>query len=245
MSVIEPQSQACVNPYEVFVPLMYMGEPSGVATLDSEGLVPADQIPVVYDPLGSAATNRRLASVGPSLPKGNGTTYTAFPGQGANGTMVASEEVALPFWCREAATLESIIIHVVTGGAGSVVRFGLRADAGGTNPYPGALIDDYGTSATATSSALASKTGLTRALSALTIYWLTFTEQGGTPPVVASLTSTGIPSLIESPVVFGAAGNRSGGYKQTGVTGALGSPFSSTVLGVVSISPPKPTIRLT
>jgi len=184
--------------------------------------------------------------VGPPLLKGDGTAYStlSIPAV-ASAAPAASEEMCMPFWVRENCTLETIGIAVATGGAGSAYRFGLRADAGLAYPYPGTLIDDYGTEPTTASTAIASKSGLARALTKNTIYWLSFTEQGGTPPSVI-VCSGGGPvwnQLIESPIAYSASAFPGRGYKQTSVSGALGSPFSSTIKN--SLMTPKPVLRLT
>lgn len=179
--------------------------------------------------------------LGPPLAGVSGSNYQGMPGSGSNGATALSDEHAVPFWVEEDCTLETVAVWVVTGGAGNACRFGLRSDAGGAAPYPGALLNDFGTSVTTASGALASKSGLAVALTGRTIYWATFTLQGGTAAVLTCFSA--VPwSQVQESIAAANAFNRAAGYKQTGVTGALGA-FSSTVDAVKTIATPKPVFR--
>lgn len=185
------------------------------------------------------ATLPDLASfIGPALPPPNGAAYSIPGGNGVNGAIVQNDENCQPFWVKTGCTLEALAVQVSTLGASSTVRAGIRNDAGLAYPYPGTLITDYGTYDTSTTGTK-TLSGLTTPLKPYTIYWLSFTEQGGTPP---QLLLWNVPLWTQyNETAFVASTAR--GYRQTGISGALASPFSATILAAPSV--PRPQLHLT
>lgn len=148
-----------------------------------------------------------------------GNTTTAAPTQ--------SEEIAFPIMFTEDWTATIVMVNCTSVAASSVVRLGLRADAGnGHFLYPGALITDFGTVNTA--SGTGQKTiSINQAFTAWTPYWATATSQGGAP------TMTVFNGDTWSQLVTSAVGVK--GYKQSGITGPL-STFSSTLVDAANVT---------
>jgi hypothetical protein len=149
-------------------------------------------------------------------------SYTIPPGNLANTALTLNREYCYPvvFYSVPSNYTRLGVFVNAGGGAGSVLRFGIRSDAGGTVPYPGALITDHGTVASTSSAAWAEVTGLSQAITAGVLYWISVTPQVGTVPTVQTSNSTCVPVCITT--APGSAATFSG-YYQDAVSGALGS----------------------
>lgn len=139
--------------------------------------------------------------------------------------MTQDAEYTCRFDVGAATTFDRIGVEVTTGVATAVIRLGIRQDTGQT--YPGALVLDAGTVDAAT-------TGFKTATIAQALapgrYWLTATLQVTTG---VSVRGRQLDPLVGQ---TGTGTINAGSYFQTGVTGALGASFTSTV-GVTNYSP--------
>ena len=183
-----------------------------------------------------AWTNRTIAQLSTDLVAkrdvhyslGSGRYYYAICPGGSSASTTANQTLRLAPWIVERdVTIVRIGAEVSTvGEAGSVIRLGIYADAGGL--YPGALVLDAGTIAgdSATIQEITISQALTRG-----VYWVGGVAQsapstqptvrmasGWTPPVPMQ-TGTTIPVLSASVVA----------YTQASVSGGLPSNFTSTV----------------
>jgi hypothetical protein len=154
--------------------------------------------------------------------------YSQPPGNSAALALTQDTEYAIGIaFSNIAGPITAVGVNVTTAAASTVVRFGIRADAGNAYPYPGTLLNDLGTVAT-TGTGWKEVTGLSITLEAMRQYWFTVTLQTNTGVSVSGLngqTTPVIGSANPAALVYG-------GYSQTGVTGALGAAFSSTIATV-------------
>lgn len=127
-----------------------------------------------------------------------------------SGARPASLEFAAYFVPTAGGTLTGVGVGVVTGGATSTLRFGLRAYNPATG-LPGALIQDFGTVAS-TAAGFTSIT-VSRGLTGGTPYVLTIAQQGGTAPSLTNAGSRSGPWAMTTPTL--------GGHIQSAAAGAL------------------------
>lgn len=140
---------------------------------------------------------------------------------GTDGTagLTQNLECAIRFEVGEIRTFDRIGIEVTTAAASNVVRLGIRPDSSG---YPSATVTlDAGTID-------ASTTGYKEQPISQQLtpgrWWLTATLQGGTG---ASVRARSLDTFIGQTVT---TTTNPSSYCQTGITGALPSSFSSTVI---------------
>ncbi len=94
--------------------------------------------------------------------------------------VVAATLYAMPLIITKTTTIDSVQINVTTLGSGSAVNVGIYADNG--NMYPGALIQDFGNQATATTGIKTFTTGVPLTLLP-GLYWLAFNCSATAPQV--------------------------------------------------------------
>jgi hypothetical protein len=142
-----------------------------------------------------------------------GVTY------GSNGVLAVGTLFAIPIYVGASCAFNAIL-WASLGVAGSFLRTGIYADGGGR---PGALIVDAGQ----TACTFAGETGVAISQTLAGLVWLAAVGQGNAPSVTRLAVSI-------SPYIGAVAGAMySGGdsgyaYSQTGVAGALPSPWGAT-----------------
>lgn len=99
---------------------------------------------------------------------------------------------ATPFVVSKVTTIEQMALNVTAAGASSNIRVGIYADNG--NMYPGALVVDAGSVATATTGVKTYTTGLPVVLSP-GLYWLACVGNG-TAPTIRAIAATGILPVL-------------------------------------------------
>lgn len=168
-----------------------------------------------------------------------GGFYVTTPTQGAPGSSALTNQrlCAAPIRIEQATTIDRIGLEVTgAGSAGSVIRLGIYADAGG---YPGILIHDAGT-IDGTSATYQEKT------IAFTlqpgVYWLAACAQGSpTPTNPSSRLHVGAAAPIGWSTAATISGALENGYIRDTVTGALPTPFTPTS---VTASAPRVVVRV-
>jgi hypothetical protein len=165
--------------------------------------------------------------VGPPVTQTSGRYYSSYGGPSTPFALTQDIEYAVPFIATSDATYDRMVANVTTGGAGgSVLRFGIYADANGC---PGNLVLDAGTVAS-TGTGAASVT-ISQALTVGTWYWLSVAPQVAAAPSLTVLTGD-MPRGS-----FGATGdlaNNVASFYRTSITGALtnwGGCGSANALG--------------
>lgn len=136
-------------------------------------------------------------------------------------------------------------VTATAGGTGAVIRFGVYQDSSGA---PGTVLLDTGTAAATTPSQNVTLSGLTLSLTAAR-YWVCFVVQGNPTPVpqvngrnaVYSLV-TGCADSLADALNQNAYGSI--GYSQAGVTGALGTASTLSVLATANVSTGYPMIAV-
>lgn len=157
----------------------------------------------------------------PQLPMRTGGTFyysSLFIG-GGNTAAVRNTLYATPFYVATPTTFVSIGV-VTTGTASALVDLGIYADAGGV---PGALVLDAGTVSTATSGfkTITISKKLTPGW-----YWLACAMQGAAGSLFSAMANTGNVNTMPCTAPFSTGAIS--GYAQTGVSGALPSPWGAT-----------------
>jgi hypothetical protein len=153
-----------------------------------------------------------------------GTRYYTYPiGNTTNTAPTQDTLYAMPFYAPEGTAYDEIAVVCASGGASSNVRLGIYED---DNGKPGALLLDAGQVATTTGGT--KSIAITQTLSGW--YWLACAQQGGTPPSLTHSNFLMAADLIGVTAPFSAA--FAGAYSQTGVSGALPSPWGSTLTAV-------------
>lgn len=185
----------------------------------------------VLDDADAPAVRATLgAAVAPPTVKTGRYLHPCSPVGTATSSTLANGSLRLAAWLVERTiTIDRIGADVSSAGSGGgVLRLGVYADDG--SGYPGALLLDAGTidgaSATVQQATIGSPLVLTPGL-----YWIGAALQGspGTQPTVRTLAGTWTPPVpILGTTSAPAASDSYAGYRETGVTGALPSNFSTT-----------------
>ena len=150
-------------------------------------------------------------------------------------TVVAATMYALPLLISKTTTIDSVQINVTTLGAASSVNVGVYADNG--NMYPGALIQDFGNQATATTGIKTFVTGVPITLLP-GLYWLVFLCSA-TAPIVTGWTALSLPPILGiSSALTGVALGL--GWSVAQAAGPLPSTF--TAGGAVVVAVPLPAV---
>lgn len=202
---------------------------TGAAPLASPTLTgtPLSTTPSVGDSSTKIATTAYVqgCAFAPRGPFKSGLYYAIVPGATTTTALTANTFRAYPFWCSYAMTLTRLAAEITSiGDAGSKVRLGIYADTG--SGYPGSLLLDAGV--IAGDSATVQEITISQALTANTLYWFGAVSQviTTTNPTLRTIANIavdcGSSSLPGTNMFFT-------GYQQTGVSGALPSPFSVTV----------------
>lgn len=131
-------------------------------------------------------------------------------------TVIASQQMAIPFWAPEAFTADRIGIEVTTLGAGSAVRLGIYAST--DDHFPGELELDAGTVATTTTGAKEITISYEFGIG---LYWLAAAEQGGTPPALRTCGSGAMPPVAANTFIGSSGSQGSNCYAQSAITGAF------------------------
>lgn len=164
---------------------------------------------------------------GLTLPASSGN-YSFPPGNSAALALTKDTEYALAVvFLNVPGPVTAVGVNVTTGAASTVVRFGVRSDAGLAYPYPAptsGLLSDFGTVAT-TGTGWKEVTGLSWTPTAGVVYHFTVTLQTNTGVSVSGL--NGQTSPVTSNVAPAAL--VLAGYSQTGITGALPTTFSASI----------------
>lgn len=182
---------------------------------------------------------------GPPLPTGltNAWFYAANMGAGLNSTGLANEVLrVIPVKLSYPVTIDGLSIYVqVAGEATSVFRFGIYADDG--SGFPGALILDAGTVATATTgnkilaiAALALQPGL---------YWFGGVIQAAptTTPALNSAANEWTPPIL-LPQDQNAPQQGNVGARATVIAGALPTPFPTALRLGNCVTAPRVAFRV-
>lgn len=128
---------------------------------------------------------------------------------------------AVPFWAPTSTAYDRIMVTVGGAVANATGRIGIYNDAGGK---PGTLLVDAGSFGAAALAATGDKTvTINQTLSGL--YWLAFVGQTAAPNLVHATANGGFINLGTTSGFSTAA---VAAYSQTGVSGALPSPWGST-----------------
>lgn len=175
----------------------------------------------VTGPTGVGATGPTgPTGVGAQLTYRTGGTFYYAPAfaAGGNVALVQNTMYAMPFFVPVTTIFGNISV-VTTGVASSTARLGIYSDTGGV---PNALVLDAGSVATATfgQKTIAISQSLTPGW-----YWLAVAVQGAAGNLNSAGANTNVgPMPSTSPYVNGPIT----GYSQTGVSGALPSPWGAT-----------------
>lgn len=149
-----------------------------------------------------------------------------------------------PIPLKAGTTLDRIgVSHNATPTASEVARLGIYSDTG--NGYPGALLLDAGTVdlSTAGSTSVPKAATISQTITTSGIYWLACARQGPSAlavlvvPNAASTAPLGLPWAPTS-----ATYERSMGYSQTGVVGALPANFTATVTKITNATATMPLV---
>lgn len=180
--------------------------------------------------MGRSGAKYAPSASGLLLPAAAGM-YSCQPGNTAATSPTQSVEYAMPVtFSNVPSAITAIGVNCTTGAASNVIRFGLRAnDAAFPHPYPGTLITDFGT-VSVSGTGWKEVTSLNQAVSPLVQYWFTVTLQGGTGAALSGFNGNAQPMIWSA----APAALVVGGYSQTGVTGALGAGWSSTITSVTA-----------
>ena len=150
-------------------------------------------------------------------------------------TFVDGTAIAVPFYSGNGGTADRIGIGITTGNASSVIRLGLYNSDPSTG-YPTTVLLDAGTvDSSAGAGAADREITISQVLAPNTLYWLVAVAQGGTP-ATRGYTASGSPLVLMTAV----SNNLGAGYKQTSVSGALGTWTSTPGL---SNTAPRPYLR--
>lgn len=160
------------------------------------------------------------AAASTALPYRTGGTFYYSPpfAQSGNLALTQNKAYATPYYVPVTTTFVSIGV-VTTGTASATTRLGIYSD---NNGVPGALVLDAGNIATATSGfkTITISQSLTKGW-----YWLTAAMQGAAGSLNCSGANQGVVTIgVTNPFSSGGLN----GYSQTGVSGALPSPWGGT-----------------
>lgn len=184
-------------------------------------------------PQGAAGATGSQGPQGATGSTGWGTRQSGlyYPGWNAginsNGTITQNTLYAVPFWVGDSQSFDRIGIICATAVASSNVRLGIYSD---NNLKPDTLLVDAGQVDTHTSNGFKEAT-ISQTLSGLV--WVVAVSQGA----AANLTRTSVGWF--SPYIGTSAPFSNGGgfaYSRTGISGALPSPWGSTITPVGAAS---------
>jgi hypothetical protein len=160
----------------------------------------------------------------------SGRYYTTDANVGTGSALTANRAHAIPFWVHTQTTFDRIGIRVTTGVAATTIRLGIYDS--NSSRFPNNLVLDAGTvdsSASTTNREITISETLNTGL-----YFLVACAQGGTPSVqnignvplsLVNLSSYGFASIPTNQAL-------SSTPSETGVTGALPDPWTSTGLNI-------------
>lgn len=162
-------------------------------------------------------------ATGTSAPSGSWIVPLGTPGTFAMG---AGNLQVMPLWIPRQVSITEILGEVTVGAASSFIRMGIYRDNG--SGYPGALVtgSDSG-QIDASAAALKPFTYGTPVVLSAGTYWVGGVNQGGTPTVRSSAGNN--PSIAAGSQAT-AMQSTQFAYFQGGVTGALPSTFTTTLV---------------
>ncbi len=175
-----------------------------------------------------------------ALPLKKSTVYPLYPfhaaTNSANLTLPEATEYAVPF-LAPAGTISAVRTQIYSAGsAGSVMRFGIRANDGvptGGGNYPGTLLVETTLDTTTTGNNKTANLPTSLVLTDTTVLWVTVTNQGAptTRAVMDGFVGGNFGGFqMLNPFSFGTGwAGRSTYVGASGVTGALPTTFSTSV----------------
>lgn len=170
---------------------------------------------------------------GSTLARWYSSELTVFTAAVAN-VPVAGNMYAFPLIITKLTTIDAVAVNVTTLGAGSNAYAAIYADNG--NLYPGALIVDFGATATTGTGVKTFSSGLPVTL-APGLYWIVFNCSATAPQVSGFAPAQMYPILGTTAVLTVAYGV---GWTVAQAAGAFPNPF--TAAGAVIIAAPCPAI---
>jgi parallel beta-helix repeat protein len=172
---------------------------------------------------GMADANKLLIGGAPFVNYMQSGSYYGPLGQTSSGANAAGVLTVAPLFVPRPLALDRIATRVTLAAGSSVVRLGIYNDDG--TGKPGTLVLDAGT----VDSTVSGDKELTIAQNLRPgLYWLAAVSQGGAPTL---RTMDGQMPSMGAILLAEALTTPSGCYTQTGVTGALPTPFGTPVIG--------------